>query len=263
MELVIDVGNTRLKWARVQDGRIGHAQSAVHRGAADAALAELAGTLPEDLTGAIVSNVAGDAFEARLRQLLGARAGVVPELITVRSEAHGVRCGYVDPTRLGVDRWLAVLAAHHDAAGAACVVDAGTAVTFDAVDSGGRHYGGLIIPGPQLLAAALDRNTSDIGATSAVQAIPHGLDLLGTTTDAAVGHGSWLAVAAAMDRAVATVAKALGETPRVYLTGGDAPMLRAWLETEVQLRADLVLEGLALFARSGSGSQSSPKGTHA
>jgi type III pantothenate kinase len=263
MQLVIDVGNTRMKWARIEDGRIAHAQSAVHRGAADAAFAALADALPQNLTGAIVANVAGDAFELRLRQLLSARAGIAPEIVTVRPEAHGVRCAYADPSRLGVDRWIAVLAAHHEGKAAVCVVDAGTAVTFDAVDAGGRHLGGLIMPGPRLLAAALDRNTSDIGATLAVRAVPHGLDLLGRTTDAAVGHGSWLAVAAAVDRAVATVEKALGERPTVYLTGGDAPTLRAWLETEVRLRADLVLEGLALFARSGSGSRSSPKGTHA
>jgi type III pantothenate kinase len=254
MQLVIDVGNTRIKWARIEGGRLVDTQSAVHRGAPDAAFTALEKALPSDLSGAIVANVAGDPFEARLTQLLRARAGITPELVAVRKEAHGVRCGYTDPSRLGVDRWIAVLAAHHHAEGAACVVDAGTAATFDAVDAAGQHLGGLIMPGPRLLAAALNLNTSDIGVTGAVEALPRGLDLLGTTTDAAVGHGSWLAVAAAIDRAVATVETALGERPTVYLTGGDATMLQAWLETQVQLRADLVLEGLALFAGSASGS---------
>jgi type III pantothenate kinase len=264
MQLVIDVGNTRIKWALIEAGGLVDTQSALHRGEPDSALSALAAALPDELTRAIVANVAGDAFGSRLTQLLRARAGITPELVAVQAEAHGVRCGYADPSRLGVDRWIAVLAAHHHAPGAACVVDAGTAATFDAVDAGGQHLGGLIIPGPRLLAAALDRNTSDIGATAAVEAAPDGLDLLGRTTDAAVGHGSWLAVAAAIDRAVATVEKALGERPTVYLTGGDAPMLSAWLETKVQLRADLVLEGLALFGRPTFGSQeSSPKGTHA
>jgi type III pantothenate kinase len=264
MQLVIDVGNTRIKWARIEGDRLVDTQSAVHRGAPDTALAALAKALPDQLTRAIVANVAGDVFGSRLTELLRARAGITPELVAVEAEAHGVRCGYSDPSRLGVDRWIAVLAAHHRAPGAACVVDAGTAATFDAVDADGQHLGGLIMPGPRLLASVLDRNTSDIGATTAVEATPRGLDVLGRTTDAAVGHGSWLAVAAAIDRAVATVEKALGERPTVYLTGGDASMLRAWLETKVQLRADLVLEGLALFGRSASGSQESiPKGTHA
>ena len=159
-----------------------------------------------------------------------------------------MRCAYTDPSRLGVDRWVAVLAAHHAAHTAACVINAGTAVTFDAVDSGGAHLGGLIMPGASLFAAALDRNTRNIGPTAPVPAVAHGLELLGRNTDAAVGRGAWLALAAALDRATATVARALGTTPVVYLTGGDADALRGWLETQVQLRADLVLEGLALFA---------------
>ena len=72
--------------------------------------------------------------------------------------------------------------------------------------------------------------------------------MLGKNTDTAVGHAAMLGVAAALDRAVARVSNALGIAPRVLVTGGDGPHLRAWLETETQLAADLVLEGLALFA---------------
>jgi pantothenate kinase type III len=78
--------------------------------------------------------------------------------------------------------------------------------------------------------------------------VPHGLELLGRTTDQAVGHAAWLALAAALDRAVVTVERALGTRPVVYLTGGDAEALRPWLETRTELRADLVLDGLSLFA---------------
>jgi pantothenate kinase type III len=65
-----------------------------------------------------------------------------------------------------------------------------------------------------------------------------------------------LGLAAALDRAIETVRAALGARPTVFLTGGDGPKLAAWLEAEVQLRADLVLEGLALFIR-----QPQPKGS--
>ena len=110
----------------------------------------------------------------------------------------------------------------------------------------GAHLGGLIFPGARLLASALDRNTSDIGRTAPAPAVARGLDLLGRNTDAAVGHGAWLALSAALDRAVATVERALGTPPVVYLTGGDAEALQGWLETRVELRADLVLEGLGV-----------------
>jgi type III pantothenate kinase len=109
----------------------------------------------------------------------------------------------------------------------------------------------LILPGARLFAVALDRHTSDIGVTAAAAAVPRGLDLLGRDTDAAVAHGAWLALAAGVDRAIATVARELGAAPRVFVTGGDAPTLRAWLEAETEERADLVLEGLALLAAPG------------
>lgn len=249
MVVLVDIGNTRIKWATLKRDQLGSRGNAVHRDSLDAAMAAFATALPPQPR-IVASNVAGEAVSRQLRALVAARPGASLELVATSAERFGVRCAYADPSKLGVDRWVAVLAAHHAARGPVCVLSAGTAVTFDAVDAGGAHLGGLILPGAALLATALDRNTSNIGPTTLATEAARGLDLLGRTTDAAVGHGAWLALAAALDRAVATVARALGTTPFVYLTGGDAEALRAWLETRVELRADLVLEGLALFATS-------------
>lgn len=249
MTVLVDVGNTRLKWAVLESGALVRHGSAVHRGATDAALEAFAAALPA-APRIIAANVAGEPMAARLRALAAARPGATLELVTTAKERFGVRCAYADPARLGVDRWVAVLAAFHLSRGAACVIDAGTAVTFDAVDAQGQHLGGLILPGARLAAAALDRSTSDIGRTAPPPEPAHGLALLGRNTDAAVGHGAWLGLAAALDRAARTVAESLGAAPRVFLTGGDAAALAGWLETNVELRADLVLEGLALFAGS-------------
>jgi len=246
MQVLVDIGNTRIKWALYDGKRLGQHGNAVHRDVRDAALQTFARTLPREATRLVVANVAGDAMAQGLRAVMGSRAAI--EFVATSAERFGVRCAYAEPQRLGVDRWLAVLAAHHRAAGAACVIDSGTAVTFDAVAGDGEHLGGLILPGARLLAAALDRNTSNIGATPAPAGAPKGLALLGRDTATAVGHGAMLAISAALDRAVRTVAAAVGTTPRVYLTGGDAAELFAWLETKVEARADLVLEGLALFA---------------
>jgi type III pantothenate kinase len=245
MQVLVDIGNTRIKWALYDGERLAQHGSAVHRGAVDAALTAFAATLPRELTRVVVANVAGDALERALRAAVGSRA---VDFVATSAERFGVRCAYREPQRLGVDRWVAVLAAHRLAAGAACVIDAGTAVTFDAVAADGEHLGGLILPGARLLAAALDRNTSNIGATPVPAVAPKGLALLGRDTATSVGHGAMLAIAAALDRAVRTVATELGAAPRVYLTGGDAHELNAWLATKVEARADLVLEGLALFA---------------
>jgi type III pantothenate kinase len=246
MQVLVDIGNTRLKWALYDGKQLVAPGSAVHRGAVDVALRTFAAALPRELTRVIVANVAGEAMAQALRVTVAGRA--VVELVATSAERFGVRCAYAEPQRLGVDRWVAVLAAHRLAAGAACVIDAGTAVTFDAVDAAGAHLGGLILPGARLLATALDRNTSNIGATPAAPVAPKGLALLGRDTAAAVGHGAMLALAAALDRAVRTVEAALRSAPHVYLTGGDAAQLRGWLETKAEPRADLVLEGLALFA---------------
>jgi type III pantothenate kinase len=253
MQVVIDIGNTRIKWALLKSGGLAAQDSAVHRGELEAAFATVVAALPNNVTRAVVANVAGAALGARLRETLE-RRGVTVDFVATTAKRCGVRCAYTDPNRLGVDRWLAVLAAYGLARGAACVVSAGTAVTFDAVDAGGQHLGGLILPGARLMAAALDRETSNIGTTPPAQVAPRGLDLLGRDTAQAVGHGTMLALAAAVDRAAARVAAALGTRPPVYLTGGDAPALQPWLETPVDLRADLVLEGLALVAAAPEGS---------
>jgi type III pantothenate kinase len=251
MTVLVDIGNTRIKWATLSAGKLVRRGSAVHRDSLDDAIAAFAAQLPLRAR-VIAANVAGEAMGERLEALVATRPGTSLTLVATAAEQFGVRCAYADPRRLGVDRWVAVLAAYHAARGAACAIDAGTAVTFDAVDATGAHLGGLILPGARLLGAALDRNTSNIGTTAAASGVARGLELLGRNTDVAVGHAAWLALSAALDRAVATVERSLGARPVVYLTGGDAELLRAWLETRVELRADLVLEGLKLFAAEGS-----------
>jgi type III pantothenate kinase len=246
MRALVDIGNTRIKWALYDGKKLGQHGNTVHRDVRDAALQTFARTLPKEVTRLFVANVAGDAMAEGVRSVIGGRAEI--HFIAVTPERFGVRCAYAEPQRLGVDRWLAVLAAHRRAAGAACVISAGTAVTFDAVTADGTHLGGLILPGARLLATALDRNTSNIGATPPPASAPNGLDILGRDTATAVGHGAMLAISAALDRAVRAVAAAVGTAPRVYLAGGDAVELGPWLETKVEPRADLVLEGLALFA---------------
>lgn len=248
MQALVDVGNTRIKWAMLEKGALTRHGQARHRGAIDAALGALEAALPPDIERFVVSNVAGAALGERLAALARARSTTEPRFVATTAQQFGVRCAYANPARLGVDRWVGLLAAYDAADGAVCVLGAGTAVTFDAVDAGGRHLGGLILPGAYVAAGALQSNTSDIGPTLAAARAPAGLQLLGKSTDAAVAHGVMLGLAAALDRAVAAVEQGLGARPAVYITGGDAEALAAWLETDVELRADLVLEGLTLFA---------------
>lgn len=246
--LLIDVGNTRLKWAFGDGDRISPSDSVVHGGDFERALGALHEALDARPERIVVANVAGPRFAVALDALLATRPAPAAEFVATTAETCGLRCGYRDPRRLGVDRWVAAIGAYRRVRGAVCVVDAGTTITFDAVDAGGQHLGGLIFAGPTLAAATLHRGTHGIGATTAAPGRPRGLDLLGRDTSAAVSQAAMLGVAAGIERACATVAHALGVAPAFVLTGGDAPRLVEWLETTGEIRADLVLEGLAVVA---------------
>jgi type III pantothenate kinase len=253
--VVVDIGNARIKWARAESGRLRERDHALHtsdvEGAAHAFAESLAGEPVERI---VVANVAGDAVARMLETVAKERLGVGLEIVRTARETLGVRCAYRDPSRLGVDRWVAVIAAHRAAAARrdgprpACVINAGTALTFDAVDVRGRHLGGLILPGPRIAADALARLTHGIGETPPAAGKPAGLGMLGRSTEDAVGYGALFAPAAAFDRASKVVAEELGVPPVVYLAGGEADVLRPWLETDVHVEADLVLKGLALIA---------------
>ena len=250
--VVVDIGNARIKWARAEAGRLRERDSALHAGdvdgAIDALVDSLAGSPVERF---VVANVAEDAVAAKLESRVKDRFGLPVELVQTAAETLGVRCAYRDPSRLGVDRWVSVIAGYRAAAARpdgprpACVINAGTALTFDAVDVRGRHLGGLILAGPRLAADALARHTHRIGTTPPAGARPSGLGILGRSTEDAVGFGALIGPAAAFDRAAEIVSQELGIPAVVYLAGGEADVLRPWLETEVQVAADWVLKGLS------------------
>jgi type III pantothenate kinase len=243
----IDCGNSRIKWARFADGRIADKVAVDLRGSVDpfAALGVALGTGTDRV---LIANVAGAEVAASIAKVVASRRGSTAEFVRAEASAFGIACAYREPATLGVDRWLGMIAARHVLDGPFAVVGAGTAVTFDAVDAGGQHLGGLILPGDRLMIEALANNTGQIDRVPPAGAPVTGLDLLGRSTAEAVSHGSRLALAAAIDRALAVVAAALGGMPPVLVTGGAAMDLVPWLETEAAVRADLVLEGLAVVA---------------
>lgn len=251
--LAIDCGNTRIKWARFESGRRYGEGFADLRGDADA-YAVLSDALiiqaerAEGIDRVCVANVAGAQVAERIAATVTSALGIEPEFIAVRPKAFGVECAYREPETLGVDRWLAMIAARRLVDGPFAVICAGTAATFDAVDAAGRHLGGLIFPGDRLMIEAMAQNTKQIPSVDPVGHVVSGLDLLGRSTAEAVGHGTRLALAAAVDRAIATVTDALSVDPAVIVTGGDATALAEWLASKTTVRADLVLDGLAAVA---------------
>jgi type III pantothenate kinase len=247
----MDIGNTRIKWGVLRDGQIGDLGDRVHRGrGAVAAAAVVKAMRGREFRRTMVSNVAGNSFATNITRAVSSSYGIEPTFAHVGRQKLGIRCGYRDPKRLGVDRWLAVLAAHKTAGRGALVIDAGTTLTIDGVTADGVHLGGLIIPGPQLMARALRRETSDIGDV-AVTRDARSQTFLGRSTSEAVNMGSGFALAGAVDQALRFLKRQLGNNPRVLVTGGDGADLVRSLKTKAELRPALVLEGLALFAGEG------------
>lgn len=242
MILEIDQGNTRAKW-RILDGDTVRARG----GFTSAELHE--GELPAEWSGlplrrARAANVAGDmagtALQARLREQLG----LALEFAHVREHCAGVTCGYREPAHLGVDRWLAVLAAHERDPRAALIVDCGSAVTLDLLDNGGRHLGGYILPGLDLMRRALYQDTDAVKVPEARWA--PGMSLApGADTSEAVERGLPLMVLGAVEESLAQL-RAGGEEPLLWLAGGDGPLLSSLCRRPHQLVPELVLDGLAL-----------------
>lgn len=246
MTLLIDIGNTRIKWARL-DGACSSEMSALAHADVDAAKVHTAlianAARPKRV---VASNVAG----ARIGELVAACIreawGLEVEYVRTQATTAGVRNGYRDPTKLGVDRWMAVVGAYAMQRRAACVVSVGTAMTVDTVDATGLHRGGLITPGPELMAAALFRNTSDIARHA--ERGESAASLFADNTRGAVEQGAMHALAALVDRAVEGFAGQIGQTPALILTGGAADRIVPAIRTPHVLTPDLVLRGLAVAA---------------
>lgn len=239
--LALDAGNTRVKWG-IADGNGWVAQGAVPTArAAELANALEAAPKPGH---AIASNVAGTAMQMELER---ACLGIGAHLRVIRSEAVqlGVVNGYREPSQLGSDRWAALIAAHRAHAGHKLVVNAGTALTVDALAADGRFLGGVIVPGPALMRASLDRRTAGLRLTEGeFRALP--LD-----TPDAITSGAIQAAVGAVVRMREAMSSAGVPPERIVLSGGAAPEIASHLPMQVAFHENLVLDGLLLIARQG------------
>jgi type III pantothenate kinase len=129
MMLVIDVGNTRMKWAWLTSTGLSDQQAVVHRDAKPGIWTTALFESGQHPSRVLVSNVAGPVMAKTLTELTKKAFGVNIEFVTAVPEFHGLTNGYLDPSLLGADRWLALIGAWTKARSALCVVDAGTAVT--------------------------------------------------------------------------------------------------------------------------------------
>lgn len=244
MNLLLDLGNTRLKWAW-HDGVALHARGAVAHAdpgwRSDFAAALRGGPAP---TRAWMAAVGAEPLAADARAAL---AEVRPRcrIESLRSPAAGagVVNAYAEPARLGVDRFLALVGARTRTPGPALVAGCGTALAVDVIDAEGRHLGGVIAPGARRMREAV------LASTARVLPLGDGPPVVfGRSTEEGLDAGCILAVASLVDRLVDEAAGRLGEPPALLLHGGDAGAIGDRLRHRGCLAPDLVLEGLARWA---------------
>ncbi len=249
--VVIDAGNTRLKWARVTDGRVGKSRALAHGDAAARLhLRRLFGSGPTPGY-ALVSSVAGPRVQRAL-EAAARTAGVPLRFVKTPKRGAGITVGYLEPWRLGVDRYVGMVAAHHLFPRLpVLVVGVGTALTLDLVSSSGRHFGGAIVPSPTLMVESLLKETWGI-RRRAQGGRNRSRGPFGRSTRDAILEGSRYAAAALIDR---TASEGMAFTRRralVVLTGGGAATVRPLLTTPCVTVPDLVLRGLAVLAQSAA-----------
>jgi type III pantothenate kinase len=245
MKLLVDIGNTRTKWA------LANGTELISQGDTATCDVDGVGRIVDGLraapASAYVLNVAGSDSEAALRAALSERFAIELQRVPTSERCGAVSNGYRTTGQLGADRWAAIVAAWHRYHCPVCVIDAGTATTIDRVASDGQHLGGVIVPGIALMRSSLQRDTSDIdrfiNQSDGLEADHH---WHGRETKAAVEQGILLMLQATVNKAITDF---LADHPdgQAILTGGDAELLAPLLDGPVSVHPALVLEGLNLL----------------
>jgi len=242
MRVEMDAGNTRCKWRLID---LHH--KLICRGSNQ--YDELRQVFDQWTTHPIesiwVASVRGPEFERELIELANACLGVRPHFARASASVGGLKNAYEEPAKLGVDRWLAMLAAWDCARGALCVIDCGSAITIDLVDHTGLHHGGYIVPGVAMMRNALLAGTDRV-RFEATGSDPS--DEPGKSTAAAVTNGTHAAAVGLIEHAFALMSRRVSN-PSPVITGGDALTLAPFLQIAADYQPDLVLDGLSVMAR--------------
>ena len=241
MKLLIDIGNTRIKPALSEGGALAPiAHDAPRwRETLRAALATIR-RVDEVWIADVARAAVGDAVRAACRDAF-------PQARIESPRSPAAACGvvnaYAEPERLGIDRFLALVASHARAPGPKIVASLGTALTVDALHADGRHRGGLIAPSPALMLDSL------LGATGKIENRRDGAVAdFGASTEDGLASGCWMACAALVEHAARAFETECGHAPLVLVSGGGGARLARLLECPVEHAPDLVLAGRAIFS---------------
>lgn len=227
--LDLDVGNSHTKW------RIGSRSGRL-----------VSGTFPlsnDEIRRVRVATVAGS--EEKLSKQISKTYRVQPEFARTTKMLAGVRNGYEDFTQLGVDRWLALVAAWDQARCDLLVFDFGTAMTADFVREDGSHLGGYIVPGLSTMRMTLGQNTRDVRVLSDRSELARSSRPARNTNDA-VNNGLAQVQLGWVKSCIEVGVQIFGTEPRLILTGGDVKYLLECPSIPFHFVSELVLDGLAI-----------------
>ena len=244
VKLLIDIGNTNLKWCWFDGHVLTDLQSIPHQQGALPDLSERCWADSKRPESVFVANVAAPVLNRQIDRWMYDIWSLAPNFLVSEAESFGVKNAYSRPEQLGVDRWLTLIAVHHSYSSPACIVDSGTAITIDVITEDGQHLGGVILPGFELMRGALLTNTH----IPRVQSVQSTLDILGKDTESAVASACLNAAAALVERVLSSATEKMGKRPDVFMTGSDASLLQSALTIPTQLKQDLVMLGLSVVA---------------
>jgi type III pantothenate kinase len=236
MRILVDAGNTSTKW------QLRSSSDAVAGGQGDLrALRDWVAVLDDSKQYAVaVSCVKDDSYAHEIGRAFESLSSTTLHFVKSSATFAGVRNAYDEPQRLGVDRWLALLAIKARGENSAVIIDVGTACTIDVLENG-QHLGGYIFPGMALARDAMVANTDKIRFSEQ----PEPSTSLGTNTASCVLSGVWLTLLASCQSVIDRFPNAT-----VYLTGGSAPELVA-LGLDAQRVDGLVFDGLDFWLKGG------------
>lgn len=240
MNIYIDIGNSRFKSARFEDGQLEPLETIPWR---DEDVAERLdkvwkGLSPEKI---VVCNVAGDRVMPQLHAWCEQRLGIVPHEVQSEARFGELRNGYLEPAKLGTDRWAAMIGAAAEHNGALCVIDSGTATTVDIIKADGEHCGGAILPGMYTMRQSLGKYTAALFAASG------DIQPFSDNTASGIAGGTGYASAGGIDRLIDEAREQYGELTSVF-TGGEASVVRPLLRNETVLDTMLVIKGVQRMA---------------
>lgn len=240
--MLVDVGNSRIKWS--WQSKLNQ-QTLNHQGWQDA-LEKLHHHLQlEQPSTVFLVHVLGDDFNSRLRAVC-VDLSIDLRLITTKHQSSLIRHGYEQPDQLGADRFVALHGAVSEFSAQACIViDCGTAVTIDLVDTDGKHLGGVILPGVRLWLESLMKNTSALDQWG-----NYSRQVLATNTADGVSWGCINGLSAAIASIVKQMETQCSKPCKRIICGGDSVVLLDYLDSQTLLRPDLVLQGLWHFSLS-------------